>query len=198
MPMAGYRDRLKITIVSVARDILCEDGLDALQARRIARSADCSVGTIYNLFGSLDLVIIAANAITLEELRTKLIEATQGVDGRDEKLEALARTYLNFSVERTAEWRALFEHRFTTKTPVPEWYLEAQAELFVLVESILERTIVEPHARKEAARGLFSAVHGVIALAMDEKLGAFDREATERQVVFIVKSVARGLDQVRY
>lgn len=194
LPMPTYRDRLKSTIVSVAREILRSDGLDALQARRVARGADCSVGTIYNLFGNLDMVIIAANAETLAELHGELIAATKDISDINDKLDALARTYLSFAIERTAEWRALFEHRFTTKTTVPDWYLAAQAEMFAIVEAILAPTIADPPARQEAARALFSAVHGVISLAMDEKLGAFDQVATERQVRFIIRSVARGLN----
>jgi hypothetical protein len=62
MSMPSYRDRQKSTIVKIARDILATEGLEGLQARRVAGAADCSVGTIYNLFGSLDMVIIAANA----------------------------------------------------------------------------------------------------------------------------------------
>ncbi|MBU2531397.1 MAG: TetR/AcrR family transcriptional regulator, partial [Alphaproteobacteria bacterium] len=65
MSMPGYRDRLKSTIVRIAREILLSDGLEGLQARRVASLSDCSVGTIYNLFGNLDMVIIAANAETL-------------------------------------------------------------------------------------------------------------------------------------
>jgi Tetracyclin repressor-like, C-terminal domain len=105
----------------------------------------------------------------------------------------MASMYLEFAVERTSEWRAIFEHRLTTKTTVPEWYLSKQTELFAVVESILEPAIAAQHQRLEAARALFSAVHGVIALALDEKLGVFDRNATERQVQFIVQSVSQGL-----
>ena len=196
LPVPNYRDRLKTTIVDVAREILTSDGLDALQARRVARGADCSVGTIYNLFGNLDMVIIAANAVTLSELHGALTGATRDASSLVGKLDALAMTYLNFAVERTAEWRALFEHRFTSNTTVPEWYLATQAEMFGIIEELLEPTIGEPIARHEAARALFSAVHGVISIAMDEKLGAFDKSATERQVQFVVRSIARGISDI--
>lgn len=194
MSMPGYRDRLKSTIVKVAREILISDGLDGLQARRVARGADCSVGTIYNLFGNLDMVVIAANAETLANLREDLVRAKDSSTDLSTRLDALASTYLDFAVQRTLEWRALFEHRFATKTPLPEWYRDAQAELFLIVEEILEPALQQERERHEAARALFSAVHGVVSLAMDEKLGDFDREATERQVRFIIHAVARGLE----
>jgi AcrR family transcriptional regulator len=193
MSMPGYRDRLKSNIVRVAREILVSDGLEGLQARRVARGADCSVGTIYNLFGNLDMVIITANADTLDELHGELLRSKDGMSTMDAQLNAMASMYLSFAVERTTEWRAIFEHRLTTKTTVPDWYLLKQSELFAVVEGILEQAIAAPNRRLEAARALFSAVHGVIALALDEKLGIFDQNATERQVKFIVQSISGGL-----
>jgi AcrR family transcriptional regulator len=193
MSMPGYRDRLKSNIVRVAREILVSDGLEGLQARRVARGADCSVGTIYNLFGNLDMVIITANADTLDELHGELLRSKDGMSTMDAQLNAMASMYLSFAVERTTEWRAIFEHRLTTKTTVPDWYLLKQSELFAVVEGILEQAIAAPNRRLEAARALFSAVHGVIALALNEKLGIFDRNATERQVKFIVQSISGGL-----
>ena len=196
MSMPGYRDRLKSNIVRVAREILVSDGLEGLQARRVARGADCSVGTIYNLFGNLDMVIITANADTLDELHGELLRSKDGMSTMDAQLNAMASMYLSFAVERTTEWRAIFEHRLTTKTTIPDWYLLKQSELFAVVEGILEQAIAAPNQRLEAARAIFSAVHGVISLALNEKLGIFDRTATERQVQFIVQSISGGLQSL--
>ena len=194
MSMPNYRDRQKSSIVRIAREILADEGLSGLQARKIAHAADCSVGTIYNLFGSLDTVIIYANAETLAELHDDLERAQRSAAVFDQQLDALAQAYLAFALRRTPEWRALFEHRFTTKTTVPEWYRRAQADVFAIVEELLRPTIVADHSRNEAARALFSAVHGVVSIALDQKLGAFDKAAAERQVQFIVRSIAHGIN----
>ena len=194
MSMPSYRDRQRSAIIGIAREIFANEGLDGLQARKVAQAADCSVGTIYNLFGSLDMIVMAANVETLSELHNDLVVAKGHMLSLDAQLDALAKAYLNFAVNRTLEWRALFEHRLTTKTSVPEWYREAQAALFAIVEELLEPAIAVERSRSEAARALFSAVHGVISIALDQKLGAFDRSATERQVRFIVRSIARGIN----
>lgn len=194
MSMPSYRDRQKSSIVRIARDILATEGLQGLQARKIAHAADCSVGTIYNLFGSLDMVVIFANAETLAALHDDLIRAKSSAPVFDQQLDALAQAYLAFAMRRTPEWRALFEHQFTTKTTVPEWYRQAQTDVFATVEELLRHTIVADQSRSEAARALFSAVHGVVSIALDQKLGAFDKSAAERQVHFIVKSIAHGIN----
>lgn len=193
MSMPGYRDRLKSDIIKVSREILATEGLEGIQARKVATASNCSVGTIYNLFGSLDMVIIAANTETLSQLKEELISTRAGGHSFNEHLDALAGTYLGFAMGRTNEWRAMFEHRFPTKTEVPAYYREAQGEVFSIVEEILKPAIETADSRREAARALFSAVHGVVSIALDEKLGEFDEAATKRQVSFIIRSVARGI-----
>ena len=64
----GYRETLRREIVAKAGDLVAEEGLSALQARRIAREAGCAVGTLYNLFGDIDGLVIAVNAQTLAML----------------------------------------------------------------------------------------------------------------------------------
>lgn len=194
MSMPSYRERHKAAIVRIAHDILAEEGLEGLQARKVALAANCSVGTVYNLFGSLDMIALTANGETLRELHKELIHANGPPSGSlVDRLEVLAAAYLTFAIDRTPAWRALFAFRPSPKTPVPEWYQQAQEALFVIVEDLLQPVIAQQRSRREAARAVFSAVHGVIAIALDEKLGAFDRSATERQVTFIVRSIARGI-----
>ena len=59
---------LRHTITRIARTILKTEGLEALQARRIATEAGISVGTLYNACGNLDRIVLAANTESLDEL----------------------------------------------------------------------------------------------------------------------------------
>ena len=47
--------------------------------------------------------------------------------------------------------------------------------------------------RAKMARALFGAVHGIVALALDNRLGGRLREEIEEQVRFIVDIAARGI-----
>ncbi len=189
-----FRDHVKNKVIEVSRNLLRDSGLAGLQARKIADASGCSVGTIYNLYGNLDTVIIVTNTGTLSDLREALVKVAASSDSLAERLEALAIAYLDFAVERNNEWRAVFEHRFADKTVVPDWYRETQTELFAILEKILGPALADPVERQEAARALFAAVHGIVALALDEKLREFDRAATERQILFVVTTIARGLE----
>jgi AcrR family transcriptional regulator len=190
-----YREKTKAAMLASAERILAEEGLAGIQARRIAKEADCAVGTLYNIFKGLDELIITANARTLERLGTALTQARDGAADRTVggQLMALALAYLAFASRHERPWRAIFEHHMSEGGDVPDWYRETQARLFSLVEGLLGETVGEPGERARAARAMFAAVHGVVAIALDHKLGQQSTVEIEAQVRFIVSAIASGL-----
>ena len=51
-------------------------------------------------------------------------------------------------------------------------------------------------ARVRGARALFGSVHGIITLALANKMSPFDRSTVEAEIRFIVSAAARGLSGV--
>lgn len=190
-----YRQRLAARMIDIAERVIALEGIAGMQARRVAQEADCSIGTLYNVFGDLDGLAVAVNMRTLEALGDKLQTAARGAEGGtlESRLMALALAYRDFAYQQGPRWRALFEHRMEAGKPVPDSYREAQSHLFALIEAALGAVIAAADERIRAARALFSAVHGIVALALDNKLGGQDADETERQVRFIVSAVTRGL-----
>jgi AcrR family transcriptional regulator len=194
-----YRDEMRAKMLGIAKRVVAEEGLGALQARRIADEAGCAVGTIYNVFKSLDNLIIEANSATLSDLGASLVAVARdeaGLKGPGavaERLQALGLAYLDFAISQNKSWRAVFDHHMAPGNPVPDWYRQKQAQLFGLVEHVLGEVIADEHHRSRAARALFSAVHGVVMLSLAGTLGEADRAETEAQVRFIVQAVAQGV-----
>jgi AcrR family transcriptional regulator len=194
-----YRDEMRAKMLGIAKRVVAEEGLGALQARRVADEAGCAVGTIYNVFKNLDNLIIDTNSSTLSDLGVSLVKvAKQGVNSKgsaavSERLEALGLAYLDFAVEQNRSWRAVFDHHMAPGNPVPDWYRQKQAQLFELVEQVLGDVIKDETGRSRAARALFSAVHGVVMLSLSGTLGSTDRAEAEAQVRFIVRAVADGV-----
>lgn len=191
-----YRQRLEVRMADIAERVIATDGLASVQARRIAQEADCSVGTIYNVFGGLDGLIIAANTRTLHVLGERLDIAARGAQRGtlEDKLMALALAYRDFAYDQNKRWRALFDHRMPEGENVPDTYRAEQAVLLQLVEGCLAGCLGDADDRASAARALFASVHGIVWLALDNKLGGQGPEETERQIRFIVAAAARGLE----
>ena len=189
------KERLREEILAVSEEIVAKEGLSALQARRVASQAGCSVGSIYNAFGDLDELVLAVNEATLDLMSVPLSETFRTTEGRatEERLTALAFAYRDFALANLPRWRAIFEHQLPPHKEVPEAYANKRAHLLALIEETIKTEIRDTARRGHAARGLFAAVHGIILLGFDNKLAPYDASEIEAEIRFIVSAASAGL-----
>lgn len=187
------RAKLRDRLLDCAEKAISRRGLDGLKARELAAEAGCALGAIYTAFEDLDELILRANERTLAQLEAALAGAPEG--GATEDLVRLARAYLEFARANEPRWRALFEHRLPAARDVPPWYAEARNRLFGRLETPLARLLpdLEPATRAALARTLFSAVHGIVTLGMEEKVAPTTAETLAAQLENFVRAVAAGL-----
>lgn len=199
MPQSKFRERQRLLLIEIAERVIASEGLAALQARRIAKEAGCAIGTIYNIFGDIDGLILTVNERTLSALGERLIAAPVNLCGRDleGRLMALATAYLDFATHHPQRWRAVFEHRLPKDSAVPAFYVEDRQRLLSMIDVQLTPVISDGQSRLIAAHALFSAVHGIVLLSLDEKLGSFDARVCGQQIAFIVGNTVRGLAAAR-
>jgi len=198
---AGRRGRLREVLVAAAEDTIAKGGLGELRARDLAEKAGCAVGAIYNAVEDLDQLVLLVNVRTLTALERDLAAAdgdddnvADTVDAAIAQLVRLAHAYLAFATANGPRWRALFDHRMPGRE-VPEWYRNEQHRLFRHVEKPLRvlQPDASPKRRALLARSLFSAVHGLVRLGLEEKLQAIPLTALREQVTFIITAVGRGM-----
>ncbi|MDX2155728.1 MAG: TetR/AcrR family transcriptional regulator [Hyphomicrobiaceae bacterium] len=199
MAEPAYRETLRAQSVALAGAILEREGVEAVQARRIAREAGCSVGTLYNLFGDIDGLLIAVNAATLELLGSAVRTEGEALAGEplDAQLTGLALAYMRFALTHRQRWEAVFKHRMKEGREVPKSYVEDQDRLLGVIASALGGIVPDDTCRMATARGLFGAVHGIVALALDNRLGGRLGEELEAQLRRIVKILASGLEAMK-
>ena len=198
MDTSSRREQLKEALVDAAARTIASEGLAGLKARALADEAGCAVGAIYNVVADLNELVLLANARTLSELGEVLRQAAttgRGSDWAILQLVALAQAYLEFAAIHRSQWRALFDHRTPKGVAVPEWYQRDQERLFAYVERPIAELQPElaPAQRALLARSLFSAVHGLVALGLEEKLQLLPMPVLRGQVTTVVEAVGRGL-----
>lgn len=201
METAERRQILKQSLVAAAARTIERRGLAALKARELAEAVGCAVGAIYNVVEDLDDLVLAVNSRTLASLEGALTaagepekgRASRGSDAAIGQLVRLSIAYLDFAAAHRSLWRAVFEHRLPRR--LPEWYLEEQMRLFGYIEEPLRMLLPgTPKGRRALlARTLFSAVHGIVTLGLEEKLHAIPPDALREQVTFVVSSIGRGM-----
>ncbi len=194
------RLELRKRLLQAAERTVAQDGLDALRARALATEVKCSVGQIYNIFPDLDALILAVNAQTLSELGEKVTSAmtTPNPATPDEAFQNLtnqARAYLEFARDNRNRWQAVFQHRLTESRELPDWYRELKEELFSHVATPLQRLLPDMPAEKRQVLGrtIFSAVHGVVSLGVEERLAEQSFEQLSDQLDIVVGAMVRGL-----
>jgi AcrR family transcriptional regulator len=95
--------------IRIAHELLLKEGEAAIQARRIAGEAGCSVGTLYNVFGSLEGLWLRLNEQTLEDLHARLEAAlaAQEASCAASRATHACRTILEFAFACPGHWRGL-------------------------------------------------------------------------------------------
>jgi AcrR family transcriptional regulator len=193
------RRKLRDALIEAAERTIEREGLRGMKARELAFRVGCAVGAIYNVFTDLDDLVFAVNALTLEQLEKTLTVARQ--DGADPQASAtrtlvhLGLAYMDYAAAHTRRWRALFDHRLPEGRDVPTWYRANLHRLFDYIEEPLRRLApaLADAQRVLLARSLFSAVHGIVLIGLEEKLQSLPLSVLRAQVTAMVEAFARGL-----
>jgi AcrR family transcriptional regulator len=183
----------RLLMIAIARDVISLKGLRSLKVRDVANAARCAIGSVYNEFGDFDGLILTVNRETVRALTARL----QAVPTDDPllQLHGLAATYLEFATEHGHLLRSLFEHRMEQDRPFPADILSMVMDAFALMHQPLVRLLPERDPAEIAllARMLFSAVHGIISLGLEERMVAVPPERLRAQLAQFIDTHLAGL-----
>jgi len=185
--------RRRALILEISRGLIASKGLRSLKVRDIAEAADCSIGSVYNEFGDFDGVILTVNRETVQTLTARLMAVPK--DDPVRQLHGLAATYLEFAAEHANLLRSLFEHRMEEDRPFPEDILIMVMDAFKLMHEPLVRLMPDRDPEDVAllSRMMFSAVHGIISLGLEERMVAVPPDRLRQQVAQFVDTYLKGL-----
>jgi AcrR family transcriptional regulator len=193
------RSKLREELILAAERSMAVSGLAGLKSRELAREIGVANGAVYNLVEDMDELILRVGSRTLARLDAALSAAeSNGPASPAETLVRIAVAYCDFAAENLELWRALFEHRMTPGKPVPEWAVGEQMELFRHIYRPLAALFPKRSADQlgVTARSLFSAVHGMVLLGLEQKLIAVPVEALRKEIATIVRAMVDGLTKI--
>lgn len=188
------REALRDRLLAAAEATIAAEGVAALRARTLAEQVGCAVGAIYTVFPDLDALILACNGRTLEAIDAAMHEAVDGATSPAEQLETLGLAYLAFAAHNPTRWRALFEHRMPAGSALPDWYAVLLERVFRSLRDPIVRLMpgADPDRREMIAQALFAAVHGIVILGLDGKVGVVPVSAIEARIRFLVRAALAG------
>jgi AcrR family transcriptional regulator len=166
-------------LIDAAERAIASGGLEALSVRRIAAETGVSIGRISYIFGSLDGLVLEVNARTLEALANALDKVVSKKGTGRGRLLPVALFYFHFAETERPRWDALFRHRMRDQEPVPDWYVARRADMLGRVATLMGTVEPSPDSMRRV-RTVFEAVHGVVSLGVDRKLGGTQAEVVRR------------------
>jgi len=189
------RKALREKLIDATESQIAKGGISSVKARDLARDVGCSVGAIYNVFDDLAALVLEVNGRTFRALGKRVAASQIGLEGCApvDCLVRMSHAYLDFAVENTRLWQALFDVEMSTEMDVPQWYLEELARLFAHIRAPLARRWP---ARSEAdlellTRGLFSSVHGIVLLGLQNRISGVPRDKIAAMITTVLQEVCK-------
>jgi AcrR family transcriptional regulator len=164
------RAELETLIVEAGAALMAEQGYARFSAREVAKRIGYSVGTIYNVFGSADALVLAINTRTFglwaNHLRIALTASG------DDRIRALVEGYFAFARDNSNLWMAIYDHRLPPGMAMPENDAAARGVLTGIVVAEVAAYSGQPDETAAAlARSLIATVHGHCAFALTGSFG---------------------------
>lgn len=166
------REDLEKLILAEGQKLMAEAGFARFSAREVAKRIGYSVGTISNVFGSVDGLVVAINSCTFTLWADWLERELRDVTGPG-RITALVKGYFDFARSNANLWAALYEHRLPPGLEMPERLARERSQLTSLIEREVAGVLPEEE-RAHASRlshSLIATVHGHCSFAL---IGSFD------------------------
>ena len=188
-------DELRELLISSGHALMAERGFAKFSAREAARRAGYSVGTIYNVFGSLDGYLIALNSRTFWQWATWLEAALERAPADPSgRTEALVRAYFGFAEANRNIWMAIYDHRIDRSIAIPPEDEAAREALTGIVDREVAATLGVGHHpdTQRLVRSLIATVHGHCALWLTGSYALMSEEDPAGQAVARVHEVLQS------
>ncbi|EJL6340714.1 TetR/AcrR family transcriptional regulator [Vibrio cholerae] len=175
--MARRNDHTREELVALTLDrvkqFLDTHSYHELSLRKVATMIGYVPSTLVNVFGNYNLLLLHVVAQTLDELALEAQKAVKSTPYPKDALYQLAYCYHNFAKRNPYRWQLIFEHNMNGEM-LPEWQAQRINNMTSMLEDLL-KVIAPLRSEQEvlqASRVLWSGVHGITILSVDDKFFA--------------------------
>jgi len=185
-----FRQRL----CDLALKAFAERGLDGISLRGLAAEAGCSRTTPYRYFKNKADILAAVRQSEFKRMADAAELAVENEPAPDRKLIALARSYIQFAMERPEAYRVMYQVVQKDEQRYPDLVAEirrAQQPMLSAVNAALNSGTIEGDP-VNIVHVLWAGMHGLVSLHLSEKLhmGRDIKELTEVMVRALSRSIS--------
>lgn len=184
------RKELAHLLVVEGHKHMAEVGFARFSAREVAKRIGYSVGTLYNVFGTLDQLLIAINTRTFQLWADYVRERLRATSG--DRIHCLVEAYFDFARANTHCWNAIYDHHLPPDVRLSDEQNALRGELTqIIVDEVAAVLPAEIQAEvPRLARSLIAVVHGHCVFELN---GSFDLMGVEDAVGLSLARVREAL-----
>ena len=190
------KEQLREMAIAAGQKIIDNEGVSKFSARKVASEIGYTPGTIYNVFGSHDELMLNINAAILDDMKefiTRRLDKSRKRLSDAARIKQLAACYLEYAKKHHECWSILFEHRLSSGVSLPGWYLAKLNDLFSMVEQPLLRITGDEEKAGKAAKTIWAGIHGICTLGLSGKLDVVGAESVQVLMDDLVDSYIKGI-----
>lgn len=167
------REELVALTLNTVKEFLATNSHHDLSLRKIANMIGYVPSTLVNVFGNYNLLLLHAVAQTLDELTQEAHQVVTNSNNAETALYELAYCYHDFAQRHPNRWQLIFEHNMNGE-PLPEWQSARIDSMTGMLEHLLKALAPNRSEAEvlQASRVLWSGVHGITLLSVDDKFFA--------------------------
>lgn len=170
---------------------MAEVGFARFSAREVAKRIGYSIGTLYNVFGTLDQLLIAINTRTFQ-LWAEEVRAALERSGPD-RIRCLVEAYFGFARANRHSWTAIYDHHLPPDVVLSDEQNQRRGGLTqIIVDEVV--AFLPSRAQAEAprlARSLIAVVHGHCVYDLN---GSFALMGIEQPMELALERVRESLN----
>ncbi|MNS66446.1 Bacterial regulatory protein, tetR family [compost metagenome] len=170
---------------------MAEVGFARFSAREVAKRIGYSIGTLYNVFGTLDQLLIAINTRTFQ-LWAEEVRAALERSGPD-RIRCLVEAYFGFARANRHSWTAIYDHHLPPDVVLSDEQNQRRGGLTqIIVDEVV--AVLPSRAQADAprlARSLIAVVHGHCVYDLN---GSFALMGIEQPMELALERVRESLN----
>ncbi len=188
------REELTELALRSAEELLNNKPASELSTRQIASKMGYTVGTLYQIFKNLPDLLLHVNARTLKQLYDDCLTLDTSRQSAEQNILAYAKLYLTFAHHHQGLWTLIFDSQVLGDDQLPDWYLNQVNSLFSLLETQLKK--IRPQCSQaeitKTSRVLWSSVHGICTLSINNNLFVKSACSSEELVASLINNYLKG------
>ena len=187
------RTELKGLVLDTATQIVAQEGLNALTARKIASEIGYSPGSIYNVVEDLDELIGLVNEGTMRRLNADLAAIEMTGNALADAGQVLD-VYIKFRNDHSGLWEANLNHAVRKDVQQPAGYIEQTEVSFEIAARAIGPAFDGDAAKVQlAVRVLWASLQGIFSVSNSATVFQDGTDSQRQMADNLVETYLRGV-----